>query len=313
MEQPMVSVCLLTYNHEKFIGDCLKSLLNQTYKNIELIILNNHSEDKTNKVIQEYLPLLYEKFKKVFYFINSKNMGLVKGCNFLVKKARGNYIKLFSGDDILMPNYLTKTVNFLENNRQFILCHTNMFYINENNRYETCLPKHSAVVKRKFAPPPNQKQQFIRLLMQNYISAPSVLIRIEAYKKYGFYDENIGIEDYEFWIRMSQSESFGYLDLCLVGYRRTENSMSNCNSKNGKSKLKFLFKENKKILDKYRIHLNEKEQKTCMESLYNRFFMFALRISYYKFIIYLYKEMKKNDIKLSKENKNYFFQRMIKA
>lgn len=312
MDQPMVSVCLLTYNHEIFVEDCLKSLINQTYENIEIIILDNNSKDKTREVIQRYLPFLYKKFSNVFYYKNSKNSGLVKACNFFVSKASGDYIKFVSGDDILMSEFLSSTIDFLEKNKQYIMCYTNMFYVNENDRYETSLPKHNNIVRKKFRQP-NQKEQFFRLLLQNYIFAPSALVRSEAYLKYGLYDENIGYEDYEFWLRMSQLESFGYLNLCLVGYRKTENSMSNYNSKSGRKKMLFMFTEDKKIINKYKIYLNIEEQKKCMESFYNRFFIFAVNELYYKFLIYLYNEMKKNNIKLSKENKNYFFHRIMKS
>lgn len=72
MEQQLVSICIPCYNHEKYLDDCLKSILKQTYKKIELIIIDDKSSDRSVQIIRKYLPKLNKKLQRVVFKVNKK-------------------------------------------------------------------------------------------------------------------------------------------------------------------------------------------------------------------------------------------------
>jgi len=89
--EPLVTISTPCYNHEKYLPDYFESIISQTYENIELIIIDNASQDNSQKIIENYLPKL-KKFARVVYIPRNKNAGLVKNCNEGLDLARGKYI-----------------------------------------------------------------------------------------------------------------------------------------------------------------------------------------------------------------------------
>ena len=90
----LVSVIIPAYNHEKFIDDTFDSLLRQTYKNLDIIILNDGSKDQTGSLIEQKLPILEKNFSYVTY-IDKENEGVIKTLNKGIKKAKGTFIFYF--------------------------------------------------------------------------------------------------------------------------------------------------------------------------------------------------------------------------
>lgn len=128
MEKNLVSVLIVTYNAEKYIKKTLLSCLNQTYANIEFLMLDNASRDKTLKIVKE----IQKKDDRLKIFKSDTNLGPFAGLNFLIDKARGKYIAIQDHDDIWFPEKIEKQVEFLENNEDFIACGTETFYFYEN-------------------------------------------------------------------------------------------------------------------------------------------------------------------------------------
>ena len=105
----LVSIVLLTYNHERYIGDCLQSILEQDYGKIELLMLDDASKDKTVAIIESYFEALREKCDYVLFIKNKKNKGNIPfNMNRLLKKSRGSYCKMLGGDDILEHNCISR-------------------------------------------------------------------------------------------------------------------------------------------------------------------------------------------------------------
>ena len=96
MNQELISVIVSAYNAEKLIRKSLNSIINQTYKNIELLIMNDASTDNTLSICND----LAEKDSRVKVFNNEKNIGLTRSLNILLKESRGNYIARHDADDI---------------------------------------------------------------------------------------------------------------------------------------------------------------------------------------------------------------------
>lgn len=120
-----VNILIVTYNAEKYILKTLKSCLNQSYKNIEILVLDNASSDKTVEIIENL------KSSKIKLFAGKKNLGPYKGLNFLLDHAKGKYIAIQDHDDIWFPEKLTKQVEFLENNKNINACGTRAYYFYE--------------------------------------------------------------------------------------------------------------------------------------------------------------------------------------
>src|SRR3990167_596097 len=121
IKNSLVSVLICTYNAEKFIKSTLESVLNQSYKNIEVLILDNGSTDKTVPIIRTLAlhnaqPLTYEvrKGPSIRLIESKKNLGPYKGLNVLLELAKGKYIAINDHDDIWHPEKIKKQVSFLE-------------------------------------------------------------------------------------------------------------------------------------------------------------------------------------------------------
>lgn len=115
---PKVSVLLCTYNAEKYIRATLESILHQSYTDIEILILDNNSTDRTLDILQKLTD------KRVQIFPSQKNLWPYWGLNFLLEKATGEYIAIQDHDDIWHPEKLAKQVAFLEKNKKYVWCGT---------------------------------------------------------------------------------------------------------------------------------------------------------------------------------------------
>lgn len=112
----LISIVIPVYNAEKYLSRCLESILSQTYKNIEVIIVNDGSTDKSQQIIKTY----QKKSKKVRVF-NQSNVGVSKARNLGIKYCKGDYILFLDSDDWIDEDYIEKSIDFLKNNKVDLL------------------------------------------------------------------------------------------------------------------------------------------------------------------------------------------------
>lgn len=117
---PLVSVCICTYNAEKFIEETLKTVLNQTYKNMEILILDNNSSDHTLEILKKYEKL--DSRIKIYSSLN--NLGAYNWLNKLIGLSKWKYIAIQDHDDLWKKNKIEKQVYFLEKNQNYVGCWT---------------------------------------------------------------------------------------------------------------------------------------------------------------------------------------------
>ena len=110
MDSPKVSVIMSVYNGEKYLKEAINSILNQTFKDYEFIIVNDASTDKSIKILEEYA----KKDNRIGLIHNEKNIGLTRSLNKAIKSANGAYIARQDADDISLPPRLEEEVNFLD-------------------------------------------------------------------------------------------------------------------------------------------------------------------------------------------------------
>ncbi|TKZ35792.1 glycosyltransferase [Brachyspira catarrhinii] len=129
MNNDLISIIIPTYNGEKYISETIDSILNQTYKNWELIIIDDGSTDSTNNIVNKYI----EKDSRISYYKNEKNMKQAYSLNRGFSLSKGNYLTWTADDNILLPNCIEILITFLLNNN-CDLCYGNMlnFYTDKS-------------------------------------------------------------------------------------------------------------------------------------------------------------------------------------
>lgn len=214
--QPVVTLGVTSYNYSMYIIDALNSLLTQTYNNIELIIVDDHSTDNCPALIEAWIK---ENNINCKYIHHTENKGITKTLNEVVSLAGGKYILHFATDDMLMPERIERQVKILEDaGDEYGVCYANVNIINEHGqsrgRYtrENEFVKHEGDVLEAY------------LLKGLSFATPGCLLRTGLYKKTGLYDERILIEDYNFWLRAFASTKVKYCDYPGLIYRKKEQS-----------------------------------------------------------------------------------------
>jgi len=219
---PLVSVVVPCYNHEKYVKETIESIINQTYKNIELIVIDDGSKDNSSKILEG----LSKKYG--FYYEHQKNMGLSATLNKLIMMAQGKYIALIASDDICTLNKVEILVNAMEElNNDYVLVCGNAQFIDDkgelflqNNHYDFM---NYYTLDRKDFDITNDFGTYVSILKNNYIPVLSTLIKRNALIEVGLYEESICLEDWNMWLKLSKKYKMKYIDQ-IVGYYRWHDS-----------------------------------------------------------------------------------------
>ena len=220
--EPLVSVIVPCYNHEKFVQQTIESIINQSYKNIELIVIDDGSTDNSPQILKE----LSKKYN--FYYIHQKNIGLPATLNKMIKIAKGKYISIIASDDILTPDKIYILVHeFLKLSNKYAMVCGNAKFIDDNGD-EFCFGKdiktdctfldYFTKTRNDF----NFKNSFGEyqtLLKKNYIPAMSTLVLKEKLIEVGLFEENIPLEDWNMWLKLTQKYKIKYVDEIVAYYR----------------------------------------------------------------------------------------------
>ncbi|WP_161491101.1 glycosyltransferase family 2 protein [Polynucleobacter hirudinilacicola] len=191
------------YNSELYIAEAIQSILNQTYENIELIIFEDGSSDKTRQVIEGFADL------RIIKILSDQNCGVVRARNEMIERAGGKYIALMDADDIADPTRLEKQINLLESG-QYDVCGSAQWVLDEG----TGLIKKS---KDKFSDPD------LRALLSVYcgLCNSAMTGKAEIFKRFKYDTSILTSEDYYLWVQMAAA-GFCFLNLPerLITYRR---------------------------------------------------------------------------------------------
>ena len=295
MEKPLVTIMISCYNHEQFVEDCLKSIYAQTYSNIELLIIDDASVDKSFEIIKLWEYKLKDKFVNVFIEKNNVNKGLTRNLNKLIKMSRGYYIKEIASDDMLMPNAIEDFVIYAEKSDADII-YSNAYIINELTHYDNLYSANLSVYYNNKFIPKNGMYLTKKLCAGNFICAPAVLIPRSTFEKYGLYDDRFSFEDWEYWLRVSVDGKIEYMNSVTVYYRITDCSFSHFKSNIiGFNRQKNFYNEKKKIIEKYKKYCGNEE----IASFYNRELSEAISIYNYELVKFIVQEMKDNNFKVT--------------
>lgn len=230
MTKPRVSVIMPAYNAERFIGEAINSILNQTYRDFELIIISDGSTDLTPDIIRHYA----KQDKRIRFFNNRRNRGLVYVLNMGLRKARGEYIARMDADDISMPTRFEKQVAYLDANPDIGILGT----LIEGFGLVNALGIQKPVV------------ELADFVDNNYVAHPTVMMRRSIVRKYKFrYDpEYKHVEDYELWMRMIKVTKIHNIMEVLLRYRVSGSNVSTINQLEQKKRILQLQEKARQML-----------------------------------------------------------------
>jgi len=222
MQKPLVSIICLCYNHEQFVVESLNSVLNQSYKNIELIIADDCSTDSSEKTIKNWL----ENYPDIQFISNETNLGNTKTFNKALKIAKGNYVIDLAADDILMPDCVEKQIDtFLNSNqKKLAIVYGNAEIISENNKHLRYYYEVNA--EKKVLKKPATGDIYSSILSQSsMICSVASMVKREVLDELKGYDENLAYEDLDLWIRTARNYNFEFIDSVLIQKRELEDSL----------------------------------------------------------------------------------------
>ncbi len=213
---PLVTVICLCYNHHEFVEEAINSVLNQTYDNIQIIVVDDGSTDGSPNFLEEFCAL-----KNLELHLLSENCGNCKAFNQGFAKAKGKYIIDFATDDVMLPERIEHQVRFFENKGEKVgVIYSNCELIDKDNNHLGY--HHSLESDQKLMP---SGDVFSELLQRYFIAAPSMMMKTDVLHDLGGYDESLAYEDFDFWIRSSRHYHYAYQHEVLTKIRKLNSSL----------------------------------------------------------------------------------------
>jgi len=213
--QPLVSVIMPVYNTDKFIANALDSILKQTYSNLQILISDDGSSDKSKEIINSYID------KRIQFIHNDRNIGYLKTCNKLFEFVKGEFIAFQDSDDWSYPTRIEKIMDVLLNDNEIALCGCNFIRIDKaNNKVITIsdYPTTDYFIK-----------EYIDVHKELPFCGASVILRKNVYNEIGgyklFYDR-LGYEDSDWFLRINERFKTANISLPLYVYNYFPNSVS---------------------------------------------------------------------------------------
>jgi len=249
----LVSIITLTYNHENFIGECIESVLAQTYPHWEQIIIDDGSTDKTGEMVTQY------KDKRIRY-IRQNNVGiwrLDESLNKALQLSQGEFIAILSGDDFWPPYKLEKQITAFRK-ENVVLSWGKAAITDKNGKIIEIVPKSIKSFRN------NSKEEILeKLLVQNFIAACTVILRKETLLSIGGFKqpENVPFNDYPTWLRFCLKGEFYPIDEIMGYYRQHEQQMTEKKiaaiTEASKYSIDFLHEMPKELRDSIGVTIND--------------------------------------------------------
>ena len=213
MDKHSVAVIIPCYNSSKYIGKTLDSVLNQDYKYLEIVAIDDGSTDETRKILESYLPKI-----KILSHPNNANLGPAASVNLGISESESDLIAFLDSDDMWYPNKIEEQVKIFEKYSDVGLVYTNGYVIDESDNILYELFPHGF-----------QEGNISRnILLKCYIRTPSsVMVRREALEQIGLFQPYLrNGQDHDMWIRLSEVTKFYYLPHFLTAYRKHPGQIS---------------------------------------------------------------------------------------
>jgi glycosyltransferase involved in cell wall biosynthesis len=253
--EPLVSVIIPTYNRADYLKLVLKSVLEQTYKNIEVIVADDGSTDNTAEVVADFND------PRIKYFYQ-RNTGLPAATrNLGLREVSGEYIAFLDSDDLWLPKKLEIQVEYLRNHPEYYLVYSNAWIIDETGARKGLIANLELF---------KEGEIFNNLVKYNFIPQLTVLMKRKVFEEIGFFNEDPAlraVEDYEYWLRVALRHKIGFVKEPLAMYRAHSGGMSRAaNLAHAEQKILFSLLEDPSVPNKNEI----------MERVYELYYPSAL-------------------------------------
>jgi len=252
--RPLVSVIIPAYNAARYVADAINSVLSQTYKDYEMIVVNDGSADDTASIVKniissiDHKPYITDRRPEIRY-IYQKNSGPSAARNRGITESLGEYIAFLDSDDAWEPDKLEKQVKALEANHNIGLATCGRKVFDQSDNQTISMPNI----------PTDRNKMFNSFAMGNIVGSCScVIIRRSCIGVAGNFDEllNVG-EDWDMWFRIARDYEIATINEPLVKYRIRQNSQSGCGNRNLENELRLL----KRIFDEQAVPYTERIKK----------------------------------------------------
>jgi len=241
---PLVSICVPTYNGERYLRECLDSILQQTYSNYEVLMVDDCSSDDTFIIAQAYAV----KDNRIKLFKNEQNLGLVGNWNRCVKLAQGKWIKFVFQDDLITPTCLEKMVEIGETGVPFVYGLRDFIFEKTESALIKWFKEHNEFVATVFdgqtlVTPELFSTAVLANPFYNLIGEPtSVLLRRDVFDQFDLFNPNlIQLCDAEYWNRVGTQVGAGFIAEPLVTFRVHGGSTTMQNKKKIRLKLEHVI------------------------------------------------------------------------
>lgn len=291
MNKEKVSIIIPTYNRENSLLKSVKSVLDQSYKNIEIIVVDDASVDNSEKIIKKI------KDKRIKYIKLTENKGAANARNVGIKKSTGEYIAFQDSDDVFKHSKIEVQLKNLKQNKSDLDFCKICIHENENDILIPCENHINAI---------NDNKIIDELCNGNFISTQAIIMKRDIALKFLFDATLPRFQDYDFILRMISSIKISYTDEVLVDLYRQENSISNNRDKLRKA-ISIMINKNYNLLDYQKKKLNN-----CFLFDYDRSLRLDMqdiegKYNYYEIEYNKVKAENKNLKKINKELENKYF------
>lgn len=223
----MITVIIPSFNYSQFLGQCIESVISQSYEDWELIVVDDCSTDNSAKVVQSYVNKLPNKIKLVRLDVNS---GYSKAKNVGIKASAGDFITCIDADDLLTPHSLELRLSAFQEHPDTMWCHGRALCFSSD-------PNHADLEEDLYGRWTSIKtKKWPKAKAWQAVHAQSVMFRRDLYKKIGLYDETMRCSsDREMWRRVFNQgywPAFVHRPVCLYRYHDKQMHKSSYKQKN---------------------------------------------------------------------------------
>lgn len=251
-----VTIVVINYNQTEYIDNCLTSILEQTYKHIDIHLIDNNSIEKPFSQIQKFSTLFEEKNIKLTSTLNDKNIGLSAALNQGINSSKSEFIAFIAADDMMLPDRIEYQVNFLKKNNNLLCCaggqikidHTGKILKKQNNKINKFEIKNKDNIFEK----------------TNNIYSPTATYRTELLKNLDCFDVEIPVEDITLFYKAA---AMGF-EMAVIPKFFSKYRIHNNNSH---SKHEWMHQSKLQILEKHKNqpHYNKLKKLIYLEGFYS--------------------------------------------
>lgn len=249
----LVTVICSCYNHQNFVVESIQSVLNQTYKYIQLIVVDENSTDSSVEVIEKFII----NYPEILIIKNKTNLGLTKSVTNAMNYAKGEYFIDLAADDVLLPNCIEIQLNTYKNSpyKNLAIVYGNAELITEEGNHSSYYFDVNESLKCKTKRPSGDIYSSV-ISSETTICSVSAMYNKSIFEKLNGYDTTLSYEDLDFWIRASRDYNIEFINQVVMQKRIVPNSLQTTlhtkHNKNSHSTLAVLRKA-------YKLNKNRKE------------------------------------------------------